>query len=394
MTVQRSWCVMVMVCLLGSGCGAALPALPSKGGPTWLELKSANVTLWTDASPGRARELIDELEDRRQVVAGAMGGAQQRRRIMAVALSTERQAEEFIAKDVAAFAWNEANPSLTPGILMRSFELDDEVVLNHELAHAVSHSIIEHQPTWLAEGLASYFETGTLDRSSNTVQIGVPQRELVVYLRQSPRMPISQLFACEGPRCRTVEFYATSWLVFSYLLHEHYDRFSKYLSRLAELPRGEHLQAWREIFPDLTAAKLDRELLRINIASFKLPRIRVEVKKHPFSTRKLVDADVLALRSFLYQLAGDEAKARAANTAARAIDPTHLLAWLVAIPFDVEPSEREARAVATANRRDWRAWLLLRSVLTEGPDRDDANQRFCALAAQEGNDCKEWGAMD
>jgi tetratricopeptide (TPR) repeat protein len=386
--------VLVAVVLLG-GCGAAVPALPSKGGPAWLELKSAHVTLWTNASARRARELINEMERRRQVVARAMGRAQQKKRIFAVALESEREALEFIEEGFAAVAWNERNPSLQPGILMRTYDFGEETTLNHELAHAVSYSIIDHQPAWVAEGLASYFETGTLEPGETSVQIGIPRRDHLVYLRQNPPVSMAELFACEGTKCRTREFYATSWAVFSYLLNQHFDRFNAYLRRLGQLPYGEHMQAWSEIFPELTAAKLDRELPGwIYAGSFAVPIIPVEVKDYPFVARKLSDADVLAVRALLYRNLNQIDKARAAAAAALALDRTHLLAWLVSVRFDVEPNAGEARAIATANAEDWRAWLMLRSVVEEGPDRDAANQRFCALAAREGNDCAEWGSLE
>ena len=50
--------------------GPAVPAVPSQGGPAWIELASEHFTVWTDASRGRGVEMIREMEHLRQVVRG------------------------------------------------------------------------------------------------------------------------------------------------------------------------------------------------------------------------------------------------------------------------------------------------------------------------------------
>lgn len=384
---------------LAAGCGAGVHDLPSKGGPAWLELKSAHVTLWTDASPKRAKELINELEQRRQVIARAMGRVQQKARIFAIALASEREASEFIPEGFAAFARQSNNPSMLPGLVMRSFDSEDEVTMNHEMAHAVSFSIIDHQPAWLAEGLAMFFEAGTLDPEKGTVEVGIPRRDALVYLRQNKPLPMDKVFTCQELDCRSPEFYASSWALFSYLLNHHYDRFGRYLQRIDQLPSGSHDKVWSEIFPDLTPAKLDSELPGwLYAGAFAVPRIPVEVKSYPFVPRKLSDADVLAMRSLLYWHQDSSEKSRAAALASLSAARTNLLAWLMAARFDQEPTAEETRAISRAEAGDWRAWLLHSAVLGRGAEQDEArqaeykvaHQRFCELAALEGEACEEW----
>ena len=45
----------------------AVPPLPSKGGPPWVEASSAHFTVWTDA-PDRAKGLVQTMERLREVV--------------------------------------------------------------------------------------------------------------------------------------------------------------------------------------------------------------------------------------------------------------------------------------------------------------------------------------
>src|SRR5262245_22427870 len=60
---------VAMIAVL-AGCAAAVPQVPSQGGPAWRELTSEHFTVWSDADPGRARELVREMEHLRQVIVG------------------------------------------------------------------------------------------------------------------------------------------------------------------------------------------------------------------------------------------------------------------------------------------------------------------------------------
>ena len=156
---------MTMIAVVLLGCGAVMPKLPSEGGPAWRELRSANVTLWTNASSKRGFELIQEMEQRRQIIARAMNRTERSGRIFAVAFRSRRELLSFVPTESAAIAWPARNPSGQSGILLAADELerDEADILNHELAHAVSYSLLPHQPPWLAEGLASYFEKASSD---------------------------------------------------------------------------------------------------------------------------------------------------------------------------------------------------------------------------------------
>jgi hypothetical protein len=53
-------------------CGPAIPPLPAQGGPAWRELTSPHITLWTDTSADRAREIVSDAEHLRQVLIGTV----------------------------------------------------------------------------------------------------------------------------------------------------------------------------------------------------------------------------------------------------------------------------------------------------------------------------------
>jgi Protein of unknown function (DUF1570) len=381
---------VLLACL--SACGAAVPPLPSQGGPPWREIQSARFTLWTDASSARGHELVREMEQRRQVIVRAMRFAPRGRRIFAIALRNERELAAFIPEQASAVAWRDNNPSRQAGLAMHADNPADEQarVLNHELAHAVSYSGFKNQPRWLAEGLATYFENAELMDGASTVQVGVPRRDQAIRLRQVGALPVAKLLACDDMSCvLNDDFYASSWLLFSHLLNSHFDAFARYLKFIQELPADKHLLAWKAAFPDLSVAKLDEELHRL-IKTFKVVAPEIEVSKVAAQTteRKLTDADALAARGLLHLVNRRKAAALADATAALAVDQVHLLAWSISSFLDQPPTLAQARAVTAANPNDSRAWLMLLDLLDQGAERDAASARMCHLAALEGEPCR------
>src|ERR1044071_9624336 len=71
-------------------CGPVLPQLPSQGGSPWWEVTSEHVTLWTDGSVERGREIARDLELRRQVILTAMS-ASSRATAFVIALRNSRE---------------------------------------------------------------------------------------------------------------------------------------------------------------------------------------------------------------------------------------------------------------------------------------------------------------
>ena len=204
------------------------------------------------------------------------------------------------------------------------------------------------------------------------MQIGIPARHVLVEVRQAPLMPAAKLFACESD-CRTLQLYSTGWALLSYLINEHFERFNRYLQRLNELPYEQHLRAWQEVFPDLTAEKIDRELPGwVYAGAFKVPRFKVHVKLAPATERLLGDADVLAVRSLLYWIRGKKEPSVAAASAALTLDRKHLLANQVGLALGLPRTLEDLRDVVAGAPEDWRAWTLLVKALQPGAERSAA----------------------
>lgn len=388
---RGGWAFAISLLLLAAvACGAAVPALPSKGGPAWREVQSEHFTLWTDASSARARELVNDMELRRQVIVRAMNRAPTSGKIFAIGLRSMREAQEFMRQDVQAMAWSRSHPVGQPGILFSAqYDANGEMILNHELAHAISDSIVANQPRWFSEALACYFEMASLDAFEGTVEIGVPHRSRLLEVWNTILMPIEDVLACEDGECTSGNFYATSWALFSYLLNEHYDQFVAYQKRLSELDSYDvatYVKVWRESFPGLSPSDIDRDLKEA-AKKFKRPRIPVTVKKYQVTERALGDADALAVRSVGYSLLRNE-KSIAAFKAALAEEPLHPLAWTMALAWKTPMTLEQARAVTEAHPKDWRAWRLVETLAVDERERALARERGCPLAAIDGSPCR------
>src|SRR5579883_3518466 len=135
------------------GCGKALPPLPSPDRVHWYELTSDHITLWTDASVDRGKDLVREMEAHRAIVARGMNNNPAPARIYALALSSDAETHAFIpATAIAAMLPRTAVQA--PLVVMYAYDSDNrDKVFTHELTHAIAYGIIRNQPSWLAEGI-------------------------------------------------------------------------------------------------------------------------------------------------------------------------------------------------------------------------------------------------
>jgi hypothetical protein len=373
-------------------CGAAVPPLPSRGGPAWVEVQSEHFTLWTDAPAKRAHELMRELELRRQLLVTAMHHPSSKSRAFVIALRSSHETSEYLPHDAIAVAWDERNPTGEPGILLAADSEDREHVVSHELTHVISFGFLKNQPHWLAEGIATYFEMVDLESGERSVQVGLPRGDRAAALLQLRPLAAAQLFACKEPRCMDARFYATSWALFSFLLNERFDQLHRYLQRLNELPDDRQAEVWAEVFADLPPDRLDDELSKWLISGgIALPRIEVAVHEVSTRDRPLGDADVLAARSLLDLRFKGVGPADITAVEALAIDRTNLIARLINAELTHEIAPTDARATAAAYPDDWRAWRLVELAVKDQAEAEAARARVCALTGNDAPGCARAG---
>lgn len=407
---MRVGCWVVVVVLGLVACAPAIPPLPSRGGPVWLEVKSEHVTLWTDASAERGRAIAREMERRRLVILGAMGQPASRgARVLVIAVRNRAERAVYIPLNYDGMAWGSSNLTGQPGLLIAADDPNSERIVNHEMAHVTSFEMIANQPRWLAEGIASYFDMIDLFSDDTTVEVGRPRDDYGQMLRRAPPLPAADLFECADYKCSDRLFYATSWAVVSFLINERYDQFMSYLQRLNALPhdgparpwyeairessrerwRGRQAQAWHEAFPDLPPDRLTRELGEWLITGkLRLPHIQATLPPFSVSERTLGDAEVLAVRSWLrLHFTGDGAAARGDAEAALALDRTNVLARLIEAAFTHAIAPEDARATAAAHPDDWRALRLVELALHGTAEGNAAHDRLCAMAGGAPAEC-------
>jgi hypothetical protein len=362
----------------------AVPPLPSKGGPTWVEASSAHFTLWTD-SPERAHGLVQTMERLREVVFGTalFSGRDEGYRTFVIALANKEEVGEYLPKEFQAYA-SSAGALFQPVIVVAADSLDDRDhhrTLTHELTHVVSYGPLPTQPHWFSEALATFYETADLD--GNRVDLGKPTEGRVSQLQREHTLPLAEMFACKEPSCMDGRFYSNVWALFTFLATEHANELVDYMNQLAVTPESQQDALWARAFPSLASLDEADHAFHAWIAHGKI-LVRQYTVKHgtwDVQDRPLTDADALAARGTA-RFVIDRDKLPVEITASIAADPNEIVARMIesrvsnGIPVDA------ARAIVAAHPDDWRAWFLLNRALHEGSEAHDAYLKACELVAK------------
>lgn len=371
-------------------CGGAVPPLPSQGGPAWIELESEHFTLWTDAGAARGTELIELMEHLHQVVWGiAFPERSSAGRSFAIALRDSVEVHAYLHPSFSAVAFVGDNALNQPAIL---FAADtDEHTITHELTHLISDVAIKRQPHWFAEGIAQFFETVNLDTDNATVDVGAPSPKMITMARRLQLMPGDEFFPCKQTECLDGRYYLTAALLFAYLANTRPQQLLALEDRLAV----QDPQALQHAVPDLTPESLDRTLRAWETSGqHRLFKFKVQLARQTMKQRTVSDAEVLAARAFLLlENKGDTDETRAAIAAARAADPTNLMAVLVEnqqlsnarrkdprheirIPIEL------ARTMTKLHPDDWRSWMLVLDADSQGAEVKVARAHVCTLVVK------------
>jgi hypothetical protein len=383
----------LVLLLLLAGCGAALPPLPSQGGPAWRELSSMHFTLWTDAPPERGRELVQQMEWLRSIIYGVAfpdlpaGG-----KTFVVALRDIRESRVFTPPYHDAYAMA-GGPLRRPMIVMPADAYGDERMVTHELTHAISYNAIHRQPRWFSEGLATFFETIDMDMARGTVDVGALRYDVRASLDRDGIFSAERMLACDRMACTDdFRFYATAWTMYAFLHYKHPAELARYELALDSMPAD---QAWQQAMAELPAQALDHELLGyLKYGGYAIAHFKIEKRQWPIAERPLADADVDAIRAFLHwQRDRSSPDAERELAAALAADRANVLAvTLDTYIHKRKPLLDEARAVTVAHPDDFLAWLLLAQAARDRDEQRAAHDKVCALiaddpAAQGPRDC-------
>ena len=360
------------------GCAGKLPPSSAAGGPVWRRVESAHFRLRTDGDGDEARAALLDLETFRGALLAVFraGGDGPPGQVPVIQLQhgwfavASGQVEGYFLRALY-------QPLL---VLRGGSDLQRAEAVKHELVHDLTRRMIAHQPLWLAEGLASYFQTLEYDRAQGRVIAGRPPPDLLRLVQRRPPLDAAAMMdAAVLPQGEASRFYASAWITVHYLMNHHARELEAYLGELSHGTAA--ATAWSHSFPGLDAGTLQQQVTTyLDGGNYGL-LVFSFVPPQPEALDEVVlgDADAHAVRALLYLTAqstfvADEPLSGEAPTPVREAaletdealraDPTNLLAsalrhWRLGPALD----PARAKAIVDHHEGEWLAWWLYADAL-------------------------------
>lgn len=366
---------LLLALFVTAGACATMPACPAKGGPTWLEVTSRNITLRTDLDEANARETIARLEEIRAAMLALVwaGAPEPAVRTNAVVLRSIREFAVF-TRDTQSppevWGFRGDDPPFEPIVALAGTDYRSLGALTHELVHDLTAWYMPIHPAWYAEGLAKFLETADYDRKSSLLEAGRPPPD-TARLSMSGRFHATALLDDDFSEDTTdiAAFEARAWLLVHFLINTRPKEFDR-LSAALEATRSTK-EAWSRALPDLTFDRLDEALddyARHGV--YRIVRREMPVPTPHIEVREMRDAEVHVLRAQLLRSSSvpgtvpDLVGARHELDEALASDPTNVGAFARRVVWFTPPHQRSqfsaaAEGIAGAHPGDWLAWLMV-----------------------------------
>jgi len=326
----------MLVAVLAS---ASLPA-PDAVAETWVELRSAHVTVRSNAGERKAAEMARQFERFRTALFAVWPWIHGESDPPVVVYATR---DESSLRQLLPSFWDDgARPA---GVALSglgggavAIRLDVPLprfgrrnpfhVLYHEYVHLLLELRLERLPAWLHEGLAEYFGAAVVD--GDAMQVDWPIPEHVLLLRQQPLLATASLLeagpASEGrAHGRSPIFYAQSWALVHYLLRGKWDSSLGPIGAYLAL-RADGLNDDQAMRQSVGAPERLDAALRSHVGALTSTRRRIQVRDdtlhEPGPARELDPAELVAGRADLMLLAGFRDRAGASYEQALALDPS------------------------------------------------------------------------
>src|SRR2546429_16509 len=286
----------------------------------FVEMEGSHFVLLTDLPRSAALESVRRMEN---VLAALFqgswhGDALPGEQLRVLELASARDLHQFASPTMSAF-YQPVDLFGEPMLVMSTEEGGSEnVVLKHELAHALHGTFLPRSPRWFFEGLACYLETLQYDPARDLYLIGAPSDDRLQYLRYHPEtdylgvltLPTREAVLLSGQE--GYAFQSASWLLVFYLANERGKQLDDYIGRLAR--RDDAQAAFDAAFPDLLGEELVEEVARylqtlprhLDSAEaqvrYRFRNVRIPSWNGPLQTREVPAAEVEALRAELFFL--------------------------------------------------------------------------------------------
>jgi thioredoxin-like negative regulator of GroEL len=280
----------------------------------WLEVRSQNFTVVTNANEKAGRRTADQFERMRSLfhvmlpqLSNESGSP-----IIVLAIKDERdfralEPQVYLAKGQLKLAGLFLRVPDKNYVLMRVDAEGDHpyAIIYHEYTHFVLSRDAEWLPLWLNEGLAEFYEN--TDIREKDVALGQPSPANIQWLRENRLLPLVTLFTVDTSSPYYHEenkgsiFYAESWALTHYLQVKDFQEKTQLLRDYATLlaKKVDPVSAATRTFGDLTKLQSNlEEYIRSGDCNkyFKLPAA-TGVDDSTFKVRALTETQADAVRA-------------------------------------------------------------------------------------------------
>jgi tetratricopeptide (TPR) repeat protein len=239
---MRKLTVLLLVLL-----ASALAAAGDKP-ENWLEVRSPNFTVITNANEKAGRRVTDQFERMRSVFQSAFPhvSIDNGSPIVVLAIKDEKdfralEPQTYLAKGQLKLGGLFLSGQDKNYVLMRMDAEGDHpyAVIYHEYTHFLLRKAAEWMPLWMNEGLAEFYEN--TDIHDKNASLGEPSWDNLHWLRENRLLPLTTLFTVDTNSPYYHEenkgsiFYAESWALIHYLRMKDYQENTQRLTDYAEL---------------------------------------------------------------------------------------------------------------------------------------------------------------
>ena len=289
----------------------ALPVFGA-GHDKWVEVRSPNFIVVSNAGEGAARKVAVQFEQIRALFRDSFDYVRAHASPVITILAVK---DEDSLRELLPEYWETKGHSHPAGIFINSFyqfqvgvdlaasgENPYEAIY-HEYYHSVTMPYFPGLPVWMAEGLADLY--GNTEIGDKDASVGFPSSALIAELRTHTLIPLATLFQVDhnspyyNEQNKVSIFYAESWALTHYLVlgdqQAHQSAVATYLGALDQGATQE--QAAAKAFGDLGKLQTDLEHY---IHSFSFPYVKVpapaKIAPNELQVRALSDAESDAYR--------------------------------------------------------------------------------------------------
>jgi Tfp pilus assembly protein PilF len=321
--------------------GALAPTLTAKD--TWIEIRSPNFTVISNAGDKEARKIADQFEEFREVFHTTFPKL---RLDLGKPLIIFAVKNEDSLKTLIPVYWESKWHFHPDGIYVAgedrhyvAVRTDVQTenpyqIVYHEYTHAIMDLNFRGLPVWLNEGLAEFYGNSVI--RDKDVEIGKVATYHLQTLQQERLIPIDALLMADqsspyyNEANHATVFYAESWAIVHYLMLDPDARKRQLLGTFLAAwdASGDQLAAAEKTFGDLKKFASAMEAYARQ-RSFYVAKVATTIHGDPksFSNRALSNAELEAQRALFYAHTQRPKEAQAAIEAALQADPHLALAY-------------------------------------------------------------------